>query len=575
MGRDISLPLSCVIKEVFIMSKRDWFWFSGVWAFFATFTLILLICSGFWVGLLKQPFHPTILGIAGFLGILVWVIVLLINTVQYYIQGKTDFNIFSSGISSASANHISKEKRAALHPPVPAKYLSKEADGLILGRKNGKYVRVPIQSNNIYHTLLLGAPGTGKSTGPLLSTLIANFKKEQPSFTAFALDIKPELAKKSVDVVGNPNVKVFSPSAISEYSWDIYYELDQFSTYDDVMDVIDQIARSLIFASDEKNQFFADSAINIFNGLMFYCYQYYHYDFMKSMQWVISANIPDAVKEALKNSKDTKYEVLVASKLSQYSGKQDATLNSIIMVLNQNLGVFSNSKLEHNFSTQEKMVSPADLDNHISVFISLPERDLEQYSGILRLVVNQTIKFFESRGDKQRVEGERDSTILMLIDEFYRLGKMDNVVQGFATLRSRGISILVATQNMSQLEEIYGQHGMKNILELCQVNVLLSAKDPNTVDIFSKMAGEYQETAVSVTKSGGILDTNSSSSTNTSKQYRPILTAQDFADLAENKSLVAFINGKYMMLEKNNYYEDPSMNEYSEQVVERNKAYFS
>ena len=556
------------------MSKKDWFWFSGVWALLAVFIFTVLICSGFWVVLLSQPFHPTILGIAGFLGVVVWLIVLLSNTIQYYLKGRTDFNIFSSGFSSNPSNHLSKEKIAALHPPVPAKYLSKEAEGLILGKKNGKYVRVPIQSNNIYHTLLLGAPGTGKSTGPLLSTLIANFKQKLPPFTVFALDIKPELAKKSVDVVGNPNVKVFSPSSMSEYSWDIYYEINEESSYDDVMDVIDQIARSLIFASDEKNQFFADSAINIFNGLMFYCYQYYHYDFMKSMQWVISANIPDAIKEALKNSKDTSYEVLVASKLSQYSGKQDATLNSIIMVLNQNLGIFSSSKLAHNFSTQDKMVSPADLDNHISVFIALPERDLEQYSGILRLVVNQTIKFFEARGDKQTANDGRDSTILMLIDEFYRLGKMDNVVQGFATLRSRGISILVATQNMSQLEEIYGQYGMKNILELCQVNILLSAKDPNTVDIFSKMAGEYQETSVSVTKSGGIFDTNASSSTNTSKQYRPVLTAQDFADLAEKKSLIAFVNGKYMMLEKNNYYEDQMMNEYSKQVTERNKAYF-
>lgn len=574
MGRDKSLPLSRFDRRL-VMEKKEWFWFSGIWAFVATFLFVILICSGFWVVLLEQQFTPTIIGIAGFLGILVWMCVLLVHVIQYYFMGKTDFNIFASNSVGASKSKLSKEKRVALHPPVPAKYLSKAPEGLILGKKNGKYVRVPIQSNNIYHTLLIGAPGTGKSTGPLLSTLIANFKKDLPDFTVFALDIKPELAKKSVDVVGNPNVKVFSPSSISEYSWDIYYELDDNSTYDDVMDVIDQIARSLIFASDEKNQFFADSAINVFNGLMFYCYFYYHYDFMKSMQWVISANIPDAIKEALKNCNDKPYHVLVASKLSQYSGKVDATLNSIIMVLNQNLGVFSNSKLEHNFSTQDKMVSPADLDNHISVFIALPERDLEQYSGILRLVVNQTIKFFEARGDKQKVDGERDSTILMLIDEFYRLGKMETVVQGFATLRSRGISILVATQNMSQLEEIYGQHGMKNILELCQVNVLLSAKDPSTVDIFSKMAGEYQETTTSVTKSGGLLDANSSTSTNTSQQYRPILTAQDFADLAENKELVAFINGKYMMIEKNNYYEDPVLNDYSERVVSHNKQYFA
>lgn len=552
------------------MKKTNWFWFSGVWAFLGISILLTLICSGFWVVLLEKPFHPAILGISCFFGIIGWLCILVSNLIQYYMNGKTEFNIFTSG-GGASKSNLSKEKLAALHPPIPQKYLSKEPEGFIIGKSGNRYVRLPIQNNSIFHTLLVGAPGTGKSTGPLLSTLIANFKKDEPPFTVFALDIKPELAAKSVDIVGNPNVRVFSPSSRSEYGWNIYYELNEESTYDDIMDVIDQIARSLIFASDEKNQFFADSAINIFNGLMFYCYVYNHYDFIQSIQWVISNKVPDAIKEALKNCETKNYYTLVASKLSQYSGKVDQTLNSIIMVLNQNLAIFSNSKVVQNFSMQEKMVSPSDLDNHISLFISLPERDLEQYNGILRLVVNQTIKFFESRGDRQRTNSDGNSTILMLIDEFARLHKMETVVQGFATLRSRGVSILVATQNLSQLEAIYGTPGMKNILELCRVNLLLSAKDPATVDIFSRMAGEYKETLVSVTNSGSVLSSNASSATNTSHQYRPVLTAQDFADLEENKQLVAFINGKYFMIDKLNYYEDKVMNAYSEEVLARNQ----
>ena len=71
MGRDKSLPLSRFDRRL-VMEKKEWFWFSGIWAFVATFLFVILICSGFWVVLLEQQFTPTIIGIAGFLGILVW-----------------------------------------------------------------------------------------------------------------------------------------------------------------------------------------------------------------------------------------------------------------------------------------------------------------------------------------------------------------------------------------------------------------------------------------------------------------------------------------------------------------------
>jgi len=132
MGRDKSLPLSRFDRRL-VMEKKEWFWFSVIWAFVATFLFVILICSGFWVVLLEQQFTPTIIGIAGFLGILVWMCVLLVHVTQYYFMGKTDFNIFASNSVGASKSKLSKEKRVALHPPVPAKYLSKAPEGLILG----------------------------------------------------------------------------------------------------------------------------------------------------------------------------------------------------------------------------------------------------------------------------------------------------------------------------------------------------------------------------------------------------------------------------------------------------------
>lgn len=74
---------------------------------------------------------------------------------------------------------FSKEKRAAMHPPVPRELLlsKKNPIGLIIGTYKGKYVALPFSKSPV-HQLILGAPGTGKST-MIETALISHFNKEE------------------------------------------------------------------------------------------------------------------------------------------------------------------------------------------------------------------------------------------------------------------------------------------------------------------------------------------------------------------------------------------------------------
>lgn len=551
------------------MSKTSKFWFSGVISFIITFTFSILAITPVVKNILKREdyfFKSFVCSILA--GLIVWFLVFLFHCILY-LTGKRDFSFINISDSS-SGEEISPERKKALYPPVPNYLLSDEPDGFMFGKQGKKYIRLPISRDNIMHISLFGAPGTGKSAGPLISTLISNFMKKKPPLTVFALDIKPELAKKSVNTKNNPYVKVVNPTDPKAIGWDIYYELNEDSTYDEIMDLLDYVADSLIICHDEKNKFFSDNAKNIFKGLMFFAKVYWNCDFMTSIQWILNNDKHKLILEVLKASEGQLWEIKVSTLLSSFSGKVDNAFNNIIMTMNENLGIFKNDIITYHLGDNPVKASPKDLADGISVFVSLPENYLEQYKTLLRLMVNQTIKFFEKRGDMQ-TSASSDGVILMIIDEFYRLNKMEMVVNALATLRSRGVSVILATQNISQLDELYGVSGRKNIIELCQCNLFLSGKDSENLSMFIDMAGDYYENTKSYSQSGGFLSVNSATSVNISQQKMPILTVKDFASLNDRKKVIAFCNGVYMQPDKLFYYKEKVLNEYSKNVIEVNQ----
>lgn len=67
----------------------------------------------------------------------------------------------------------SAQKRVAIYPKVPPELLSKEPEGIILGKYKNRYVRIPLK--DVYHYCILGGSGSGKTSTVLLDSLLANF----------------------------------------------------------------------------------------------------------------------------------------------------------------------------------------------------------------------------------------------------------------------------------------------------------------------------------------------------------------------------------------------------------------
>lgn len=458
----------------------------------------------------------------------------------------------------------SGRKRRAQYPEIPDELLSDAPDGLVLGRKGKKYVRVPLKKGNILNAIIMGSTGCGKSV--LLLTMLLYQLHHKPKknenfkpMVFFCLDIKPELAKKS-SVIGSKNIHVMNPQDRSSYGWDVYYRLNSDSTDDEIFSEMDLITRALIDAGKaEKNEFFYKSARNIATGVLFYTFKQGK-SFSQGIDYLMDGDISTVVNKTLEKIEDKPEYRMVRSLLSPYANKKGEGFEGIELSMEESLGIFVRQNVKFFLDGNPRKASPRDLENKITIFFSIHENLLEEYKTILRLTTMQVMEHCKERPENAHM-------LTLIIDEAARLGAI-NWTDFLATSRSHQINTILAFQGISQMQKVWGKEDAKTLTELCRVIAVLSCSDPDMAKLLSDWAGEYKEEKRS-TNNGG----KNNGTYSISFEDKKILTQSDIMNLQDNLEAIAFVKGKYMRMdvEHARYYNIPELNKISEECVAMNE----
>lgn len=545
------------------MKFQDILGFLGVWLL--PFYLIIIVCFKNLIMIIKPTvsLQEYLVIIGGCLALHLYFVAN--NIYQYVFKKRRNFRLIES--PSEVVTKVSEDKRVAMYPTVNAKFKSKRKEGFILGQHNSDIVRVPVTKKEILHGIIIGSPGSGKSTGPYLSTLINNFMQDNP-FTCFVIDIKPELAKKSVEEK-NKNVRVVNPTDLDSVGWDVYYKITQSSTDDEVLETIDQIARSVIVENNPKNAFFAIQARKIMKGLLLYYYRKIAWEneseemksgFVDAMVEIATQDVIKHIGTVLSDDEVCSKHWKIRSLLEGYLSTESEALNGIKLQLQEKLDVFTHDNVKWCLQDNPNKTNPMDLNSRISIFLSLPENKLSIYSTVFRMIVYQTLCELELRP-------EGSDPIALILDEFPRIGSVEKITDALATLRSRCVSIWIAVQDLSQLQSIYDKEKTRTILNLCEITCVLSCRDIETIKTLIEWAGTYRETKTSTKKAG--TSSNDGGST-VSQEYRNILDASDFMNLRESEEVMLWLKGKYCRVKTFRYFNDRVLNKRSNEVLKLN-----
>jgi type IV secretion system protein VirD4 len=189
----------------------------------------------------------------------------------------------------------------------------------------------------------------------------------------------------------------------------------------------------------------------------------------------------------------------------------------------------------------------------VTVYICVPERDLETKSSVLRLVLETLMAQMkqyadDAPGETLAEKGCRE--VLFLLDEAGAV-KLPSLPTDVATVRSRGISIWAAFQDNAQMESVYKEQA-KAIRNNMDAKVLYRPNDYATARDIAESLGYRSAFAHSQTLRDG-----QGASEGLSEQAVYVLTPRSINELDPQQVIVLFLNRKPMWLKRMDWREYP------------------
>ena len=177
-----------------------------------------------------------------------------------------------------------------------------------------------------------------------------------------------------------------------------------------------------------------------------------------------------------------------------------------------------------------------DADRPVSLYLVTSPEDKNRLKPLIRLVLNLIASKFTSEdrliptGGRMVCKGKHP--LLLLLDEFPSLGKMDIFQDAIAFFAGYNVKLFLITQSKSQLEDEghgYGKAGGSVIIENCHVRIFYAPNDVTTAEWLSKTLGKKTVSMENTTQSleGSFLPSPKGQSRSINYQARDLLTPDE------------------------------------------------
>lgn len=425
------------------------------------------LCTGY---ICEWKRHPVIGSMIKMLAALQSSIVTIMN-IRNWIAGEREFGPFSVYNSELRFERKLPLKERKEIRPLPSEnlYLQWEP-GIQFGRFGKKYIGKPQSMEG--HVLVVGQPGTGKSTAFAIPTI------SRWTGGMFCIDIKGELSK---NVPFRNNTFIVDPEDESAYGYDPFEDLRKVSENERVHYMNGILYSLLPDSSDGKDIFWTQSARRYLAGAYFWGL-YEDMSFIEINAKIYSTSADDMIRQVMNSGCSAAKAHMV-----HIEEEQEKTRGSILQNAMNAIEIFATDYKIMELMTRKKAVNPEMLLMGSRIFVKISDDKIESWRPFLTIMTNQFI-----RGMTRFPDGGNQK-ILVLLDEFPRLGKIVSIVDGMATLRSKGCSFCLLVQSYSQIDKIYGEIERRIILDNTAYKLIMSIMDPKMAEETSQMIGQHYE----------------------------------------------------------------------------------
>lgn len=236
--------------------------------------------------------------------------------------------------------------------------------------------------------------------------------------------------------------------------------------------------------------------------------------------------------------------------------KPEKEFGSILSTLDTVLNTYRDPIIAENMSKSDfKMTDMMENESPISLYLVFPPSDIDRVKPLFRVIVEMLYrKNTEPMEFKDGVKVDKNHRMLMLLDEFPALGKLETFESAMAYIAGYGIKAMIITQDINQVEKLYSTSN--SIVSNCQVQVFHTPTDNKTPEFISKRMGNQTIQVQSTNFNGGLVHLGGRSYT-VSETSRPLMTADEVSRMDKTKELIFVAGIAPILANKIRYYEIP------------------
>jgi len=187
----------------------------------------------------------------------------------------------------------------------------------------------------------------------------------------------------------------------------------------------------------------------------------------------------------------------------------------------------------------------------VSLYLVVPPSDISRTKPLVRLILNQVGRRLTEELESKR----RRHRLLLMLDEFPALGRLDFFESALAFMAGYGLKSFLIAQSLNQIEKAYGQNNA--ILDNCHVRVSFATNDERTAKRVSDALGTATEIRDAKNYAGHRLSPwLGHLMVSRQETARPLLTPGEVMQLPPADELV-LVSGLFpIRAKKARYYED-------------------
>ena len=355
-----------------------------------------------------------------------------------------------------------------------------QKSGIPMGYDNNK---IYIKDDNS-HTLVIGAPGSGKTQAVMLPQVKLAIKANE-SF--FINDVKGEILEKVGGELKKQNYNIIvldyaNLERVNHYNiLDFPYYLYANNNKDKAIQMLEEIGFYLLHDSNDTSDiFWENTAIEYFIGLVLYLFDHakkeeINLNSVFALSSQINDNINDKVIDNLdKNSSTYQY-------LSNTLTAPLETKHGIVVTFSQRIKTFiTKENLSSMMSISDFDITNIDKEKTAIFVIS----GISNYANTLISILLEQIFY------SIQMYGNRDNRFNLIIDEFDSLLPIKDFYGKLNYARGINIRITAFIKNLTNLNNIYGNKN-KDLIRMCFDNIIyLLANDLYTLEEVSKLCGD-------------------------------------------------------------------------------------